>query len=85
MRSQWHTSGTRLRTAFVRKARSDSCCSASQCLAVPCSALAVPSDRGATVHFDIRQVSGGRTGAVASRTLRDAPCSVCSESILRAS
>ncbi|CAE7385834.1 Setd3 [Symbiodinium natans] len=25
--------------------------------------------RGATVHFDIRQVSGGRTGAVASRTL----------------
>ena len=26
------------------------------------------ADRGATVHFDIRQVSGGRTGAVASRT-----------------
>jgi len=25
--------------------------------------------RGATVHFDIRHVSGGRTGAVASRTL----------------
>ena len=26
--------------------------------------------RGATVHFDIRHVSGGRTGAVASRTAR---------------
>ena len=30
---------------------------------------AISGRRGATVHFDIRHVSGGRTGAVASRRI----------------